>query len=77
MGNCFFHIFVVEDELAELRQAYIEREQAEKHAAALKKALDAGNATARRRGFPVSRACTVKFLAWFRAWHRRRELQVR
>ena len=44
VGNCFFHIFVVEDELAELRQAVIEREQAAKHAAKLEKALERARA---------------------------------
>ena len=44
VGNCFFHIFVVEDEIAELRQAVIEREQAAKHAAELEKALERARA---------------------------------
>jgi len=40
VGNCFFHVFVVEDEIAELRKAVIEREQTAKHAAELEKALE-------------------------------------
>ena len=40
IGNCFFHIFVVEDERNELRLAVIEREQTAKHMAELEKALD-------------------------------------
>ena len=39
IGSCFFHVFVIEDERAELRRAVIEREQTEKHMAELKKAL--------------------------------------
>lgn len=46
IGCCFFHVFVVEDECAELRRAVIEREQTAKHAAELEKALD------RRRDTP-------------------------
>jgi len=40
IGNCFFHIFVIEDERAELRQAVFEREQTVKHMAELEKALE-------------------------------------
>ena len=40
IGHCFFHIFVIEDERDELRQAVIEREQTAKHMAELEKALD-------------------------------------
>ncbi len=40
IGNCFFHVFVIEDERAELRQAVIEREQTAKHMAELEKALE-------------------------------------
>ena len=40
VGNCFFHVFVIEDERAELRQAVIEHEQTAKHMAELEKALD-------------------------------------
>ena len=38
-GNCFFHVFVIEDERDELRKAVIEREQTAKHMAELEKAL--------------------------------------
>jgi len=38
-GNCFFHVFVIEDERDELRKAVIEREQTVKHMAELEKAL--------------------------------------
>ena len=40
IGNCFLHIFVIEDERDELRQAVIEREQAAKHIARLEDALN-------------------------------------
>ena len=40
IGNCFFHIFVIEDERDELRQAVIEREQTARHMAELEKALE-------------------------------------
>jgi len=49
VGNCFFHIFVVEDEHAELRQAVIEREQTAKHAAELEKALERARAAEKAR----------------------------
>ena len=49
VGNCFFHIFVVEDELAELRQAFIEREQTAKYAAELEKALERARAAEKAR----------------------------
>ena len=49
VGNCFFHIFVIEDERDELRQAVIEREQTAKHMAELEKAL------ARARGAEKAR----------------------
>lgn len=39
IGTCLLHVFVVETELAELRQAVIEREQAAKHMAELESAL--------------------------------------
>ena len=39
LGTCILHVFVVEGERAELRQAVIEREQAAKHMAELEKAL--------------------------------------
>ena len=40
IGNCFFHIFVIEDERDELRRAVIEREQTARHMAELEKALE-------------------------------------
>ena len=40
IGSCFFHVFVIEDERAEMRQTVIEHEQAAKHMAALEKALE-------------------------------------
>ncbi len=40
IGNCFLHIFVIEDERDELRQAIIEREQTAKHIARLEDALN-------------------------------------
>ena len=52
IGSCFFHVFVIEDERAELRRAVIEREQTAKHMAELKKALDrARNAEKARSTF--------------------------
>ena len=39
IGSCFFHIFVIEDERAEMRQTVIEHEQAAMHMAELEKAL--------------------------------------
>ena len=49
LGNCFFHIFVVEDEIDELRRAVIEREEAAKHAAELEKALERARAAEKAR----------------------------
>ena len=49
IGNCFFHVFVIEDERAELRQVVIEREQAAKHAAELEKALELARAAEKAR----------------------------
>ena len=49
VGNCFFHIFVIEDERDELRQAVIEREQAAKHMAELEKALARARAAEKAR----------------------------
>ena len=49
IGNCFFHVFVVEDEHAELRKAVIEREQATKHLAELQKALERAHAAEKAR----------------------------
>ena len=40
VGNCFFHVFVIEDERADLRQAAIEHEQTKKHMAELEEALE-------------------------------------
>ena len=40
IGNCFLHVFVIEDERDELRRAVIEREEAAKHAAELEQALE-------------------------------------
>ena len=39
IGNCFFHVFVIEDERTELRKAVFGHEQAVKHAAELEQAL--------------------------------------
>ena len=44
IGCCFFHVFVVEGERDELRRAVFEREQTEKHASELKKALERARA---------------------------------
>jgi len=49
VGNCFFHVFVIEDERAEQRKVAIEREQAEKHMAELEKALDRALAAEKAR----------------------------
>ena len=49
IGNCFFHVFAIEDEREELRHAIIEREQAAKHAAELEKALDRARAAEKAR----------------------------
>ena len=49
VGNCFFHIFVIEDERDELRQAVIEREQTAKHMAELEKALVRARAAEKAR----------------------------
>ena len=49
VGNCFFHVFVVEDERAKLRQAVIEREQMANHAAELEKALARARAAEKSR----------------------------
>ena len=52
IGSCFFHVFVIEDERAELRQAVIEREQTAKHMARLEAALErARNAEKARSTF--------------------------
>ena len=39
VGNCFFHVFAIEEEREEMRRAIVEREQTAKHAAELEKAL--------------------------------------
>ncbi len=44
VGNCFFHVFVIEDERADLRQAAIEREQTAKHLAEVQNALERARA---------------------------------
>lgn len=47
--NCFFHVFVIEDERAEMRRVVIEREQTAKHAAELEKALVRARAAEKSR----------------------------
>ena len=49
VGTCLLHVFVIEDERAELRQAVIEREQAAKHMAELEEALERARAAERAR----------------------------
>ena len=49
IGSCFFHVFVVEDERAELRRAVIEREQTAKYAAELERALARARAAEKAR----------------------------
>ncbi len=49
IGNCFFHVFVMEDERAEQRQAAIEHEQTTKHMAELEKALERARAAEKAR----------------------------
>jgi signal transduction histidine kinase len=49
VANCFFHVFVVEDEHDELRRAVIEREQAAMHAAELEKALERARSAEKAR----------------------------
>ena len=49
IGNCFLHIFVIEDERIELKQAVIEREQTAKHMAELEKALERARAAEKAR----------------------------
>ncbi len=49
VGNCFFHVFVIEDERAELRQAAIEREQTAKHLAEVENALERARAAERAK----------------------------
>ena len=49
VGNCFFHIFVIEDERDELLQAVIEQEQTAKHMAELERALERARAAEKSR----------------------------
>ena len=49
VGNCFFHVFVIEDERAELRRAVIESEQTAKHMAELEQALARARAAEKAR----------------------------
>ncbi|MBR2838106.1 MAG: response regulator, partial [Kiritimatiellae bacterium] len=49
VGNCFFHVFVVEDERDKLRLVVFEREQAAKHMAELEKALERARAAEKAR----------------------------
>jgi|GEM_PF-1378848 len=49
VGTCLLHVFVIEDERAELRRAVIEREQAAKHMAELEEALERARAAERAR----------------------------
>jgi len=49
IGNCFLHVFAIEEERAELRRAVIEREEAAKHAAELEKALARARAAEKAR----------------------------
>ena len=49
IGNCFFHVFVIEDERDEMRKAVIEREQTAKHMAGLKKALERARSAEKSR----------------------------
>ena len=44
IGSCFFHVFVIEDERAEMRRTAIEHEQTAKHMAELEKALERARA---------------------------------
>ena len=49
IGNCFLHVFVIEDEREDLRRAVIEREEAAKHAAELAEALERALAAEKAR----------------------------
>ena len=49
IGTCLLHVFVIEDERAELRQAVFEREQTAKHLARLEEALERARAAERAR----------------------------
>ena len=49
IGCCFFHVFVVEDERDKLRRAVFEREETERHAAELEKALERARAAEKSR----------------------------
>jgi len=50
LGTCFLHIFLVEDERAEMRKTAIEHEQAVKHMAELEAALERARAAEKARG---------------------------
>ena len=49
VGTCLLHVFVIEGERAELRQAVFEHEQAAKHMAELEEALERARAAERAR----------------------------
>ena len=49
IGSCFFHVFVIESERAELRRAVIEREQTAKHMAELEDALERARSAEKAR----------------------------
>ena len=49
IGNSVLHVFVIEDERAELRRAVIEREQTAKHMAELEKALERARSAEKAR----------------------------
>ena len=49
IGSCFFHVFVIEEERNELREAVIEREQTAKHMAELQMALERARAAEKAR----------------------------
>ncbi len=49
IGNCFFHVFVIEDERDELRRAVIEREHTARHMAELEKALERARSAEKAR----------------------------
>ena len=49
IGNCFLHIFVIEDERAELRRAVFEREQTAIHMAQLQNALERARSAEKAR----------------------------
>jgi len=49
VGNCFFHVFVLQDERDEQQKAAIEHEQTAKHMAELEKALERARAAEKAR----------------------------